>query len=111
MDKIPVTNHGTDNLHVGGAVIRPGETLHVPAHLVPPGMGELSAQANDEPPEDPVLALHAAKAADVVAALPTLDIDSLHQLEALEASANKPRKSVLEVITAEHLRRASEGAQ
>ena len=45
---------------------------------------------------------------DLIAELTVLSLDNLHSLEALEASATKPRKGVLDAITAEHLRRASE---
>lgn len=108
MDKIPVTNDTDSNMHIGGSVLRPGETQYVDAHLVPPGMGEISTQANDEPPVDHVLELHKLASAAVIAELTALSIDDLHQLEVLETSSTKPRKGVLEAITAEHLRRASE---
>lgn len=108
MNKIPVTNDTDHNMHVGGSVLRPGETQLVEPHLVPPGMGQLSTQANDEPPVDHVLDLQKSKSAIVIAELTALSLDDLHALEALEASATAPRKGVLEAITAEHLRRASD---
>jgi len=108
MNKIPVTNTSDANMHIGGSVLRPGETQLVEPHLVPPGMGEVSTQANDEPPVDHVLELQKSKVDIVIAELTALSLDDLHALEALEASASKPRKGVLEAITAEHLRRASE---
>jgi hypothetical protein len=107
MNKIPVTNDTDHNMHIGGSVLRPGETQLVEPHLVPPGMGEVSTQASDEPPVDPVLELQKRKGDIVIAELTALSLDDLHALEALEASASKPRKGVLEAITAEHLRRAS----
>lgn len=111
MNLIPVTNHTESNMHVGGSVLRPGETQLVEAHLVPPGMGEISQQANDQPPEDPVLELHKSKSDIVIAELTALSVDDLHALEVLETSSAKPRKGVLEAITAEHLRRAAEGGE
>lgn len=107
MNKIPVTNDTDHNLHVGGSVLRPGETQLVEPHLVPPGMGEISSQANDEPPVDSVLELQKLASASVIAELTALSLDDLHALEALEASAKKPRTGVLQAITAEHLRRAA----
>jgi len=108
MKQIPVTNDTESNMHVGGSVLRPGETQLVEPHLVPPGYGAVSTQANDEPPADPVLALQKSKGDIVIAELTALSLDDLHTLEALEASAKKPRAGVLAAITAEHLRRASE---
>lgn len=108
MIKIPVTNDTSHNLHVGGSVLRPGETQLVEPHLVPPGMGHTSAPADTAPPLNHVQELQKAKSAIVIAELTALSLDDLHALEALEASANTPRKGVLEAITAEHLRRASE---
>ena len=108
MNQIPVTNTTEHNMHVGGHVLRPGETMHVDAHLVPPGKGETSAPADTAPPLNHVQELQKAKGDIVIAELTALSLDDLHALEALEASASKPRKSVLEAITAEHLRRASE---
>lgn len=108
MNKIPVTNDTEHNMHIGGSVLRPGETQLVEANLVPPGKGHVSTQANDEPPKDHVLELHKSKGDVVIAELTALSLDDLHALEALEASASKPRKGVLEAIAAEHLRRASE---
>lgn len=107
MNKIPVTNNTESNMHIGGSVLRPGETQLVESHLVPPGMGEVSTQANDKPPVDHVLELQKLASAAVIAELTALSLDDLHALEALEASASKPRKGVLEAITAEHLRRAA----
>ena len=107
MNKIPVTNDTDHNLHVGGSVLRPGETQLVEPHLVPPGMGQISTQANDAPPVDHVLELQKSKSAIVIAELTALSLDDLHALEALEASATQPRKGVLEAIAAEHLRRAA----
>jgi hypothetical protein len=108
MNKIPVTNDTSHNLHVGGSVLRPGETQLVEPHLVPPGMGHTSAPADTAPPLNHVQELQKAKSAIVIAELTALSIDDLHQLEVLETSSTKPRKGVLEAITAEHLRRASE---
>lgn len=108
MNQIPVTNNTESNMHVGGSVLRPGETQLVEAHLVPPGLGEISTQANDEPPVDHVLELQKSKADTVIAELTALSLDDLHAIEALEASATKPRTTVLAAITAEHLRRATE---
>lgn len=108
MNQIPVTNNTESNMHVGGSVLRPGETQLVEAHLVPPGLGEISTQANDEPPMDHVLELHKLASAAVIAELTALSVDDLHALEVLETSASKPRKGVLEAIAVEHLRRATE---
>lgn len=108
MTQVPVTNSTQSNMHIGGSVLRPGETQLVEPHLVPPGLGEVSTQANDEPPVDHVLELQKSKGEVVIAQLTALSLDDLHALEALEASASKPRKGVLEAISAEHLRRASE---
>lgn len=108
MNSIPVTNNTPSNMHVGGRVLRPGETQLVEPHLVPPGLGEISAQANDEPPTDPLIELQALASAAVIAELTALSADDLDALDALESASDKPRKGVLESIAAERVRRAKE---
>lgn len=107
MKEIPVTNSGTDNLHVGGKMIRPGCTRmidenQVPAHLRP----DDQPAAEEQAPADPVLELLNGTVPEVVDALPSLSIEDLDRLEAAEL-ADKNRKGVLEHIAADRLRRAA----
>jgi hypothetical protein len=102
-----VTNHTESNMHVGGSVLRPGETQLVEPHLVPPGMGEISTQANDEPPVDPIAELAKGTVAYIIAALPGLTRFDLDELDAYEQTG-KARKGVLEAIAMEKLGREPE---
>jgi hypothetical protein len=104
--KYPVTNNGKTNLHVGTAVIRPGETRMVDDHLVPPNLRPQATPASSLP-VDPVVTLIAGKAAEVIAALPALSDDDIAQVLALESGSQKSRTTVLQAIDAEKLRRAA----
>lgn len=106
--KHPITNHGKTNMHVGTAVIRPGETRMVDDHLVPPNLRPQATPASSAP-INPVAALIAGKAAEVIAALPALSDDDLAQALALESGSQKPRTTVLQAIDADKLRRAALG--
>lgn len=103
--RIPVTNHGDTMLHVGGKVIRPGETRHIDAALVPESLHPQTEQAQDDAPADPLLALLDGNAKEIAAALAGLSLDQLAELEAAE-EAGKTRKGVMASIADERLRRA-----
>lgn len=112
--RIPVTNNDPSrNMHVGGIVIRPGETRHIAAHLVPSELpkGATSEAAVPEPTtKNPVHDMLNQPIATIVATLSTLSEEQLTELDALETEA-KNRIGVHEAITAERLRRASEPPQ
>lgn len=107
MNKIPVTNDTSHNLHVGGSVLRPGETQLVEPHLVPPGMGEISdtVASSDETDHSAILA--AVGTADILACLQDASAEKLDHIEKYEAEG-KNRPAVMEGIAAERLRRAAD---
>lgn len=108
--RIPVTNtHPSNNLHVGGAVIRPGETRHIEAHLVPsehPKGAKGGAAVPESTTVDPMTTLVSEPIATITATLATLSDEQLVTLDGLE-SDGKDRLGVHEAIKAEQLRRAS----
>lgn len=109
--KIAVKNSGDSPRYVAGRMIPPGETEHFERHELPPAMrpaAETPAPAEAGP--SALEALVAGKAADVVAALETLPDDDLAAVDALE-TAGKARKTVLEAIQAEWLRRAADAGE
>lgn len=121
--QIPVHNPGPNMLFVAGKMIHPGETRHFEENDVPPALrpqAEPAAQAapaNSGEQGDAGAAQAAAdkalaelaqqNAKDVIAALEALADEDLVKLEALELGrADGGRKTVLEAISAETLRRA-----
>lgn len=114
MSDIPVKNNTKNPWHVGGFMIPPGETRHLPEHHVPP---HLRAQPVEAPPEaededterrQAAEAVLAHKIPEIVKLLPTMSGEELALLEAQENSSEKPRKGLLEAIAEERLRRASD---
>jgi len=115
MKTVPVTNHGNTNLHIGGKVIVPGDTLHIDERIVPPDlMPETPAEEQPEKSADEIAAaaqfalveaIASGNVQSVVAELPALSDEDLTALEAYE-NANSARKGVLEAIAADRLRRA-----
>ncbi len=103
--RLPVTNHGTTMLHVGGKVIRPGETRHIDESLVPDDLKPAASQASEDAPDDPLLALLDGSVKEIEGALAGLSSAQLDELEAAE-EAGKTRKGVIAAITAERLHRA-----
>lgn len=100
----PVTNHGKTFMTVGNAVIPPGETRMVEAHLVPPDQQPEAVEATTPPPADAIAELAKANVGKIIAAIPTLTLFDLDELDAYEQSG-KNRKSVLEAIALERLGR------
>lgn len=100
MALVPYTNTGINNAHIGGKVIEPGETREVDETLIP-GYGQPVAEAeNAEDIPNPFVDILAGSVKEVTAALVDLELglEQLDELEALETSAEKPRKGVLEAI-------------
>ncbi len=114
MARINVTNPTGMPIYVGSVMIPAGETRQfeendVPLHLRPKAAAP--APQPKAPPPDPLAELAAKSAKDVIAALPELAPEQLTALEKLENERKDgdkpaPRKTVLEAIGAEILKRA-----
>lgn len=110
---IPVTNTGKTTLYVGGRAIIPGETRCLPAHEVPHYLRPDQAEPPPETPPDVDAELGQilrGNVREVIAALLALSDDHLALLATFEDKKNGGlnRKTVLEAIGAEQLRRASQ---
>jgi hypothetical protein len=108
MNLVPYTNNKPHNQHIGGRVIRPGETRMVDASLVPNATPEEAAPGPAAP--NPLAELVKKKVKDIEAALPTLsdaELDEVLKLDGADATDGQPRKGVAEAIAEEKLRRAA----
>lgn len=105
MNLIPYTNPHKHMMHIGGRVIRPGETRMVDASQVP---NAPPAEAAPAPPAPNALADLAKKSVkDITAALPDLDDADLDALLVLDAADGNSRKGVTEAVAEEKLARAA----
>jgi hypothetical protein len=106
MMKTHYTNETNKFQHIGGVTVPPGETREVDASALP------NYQPEGAPPAplqvDPIAELLKKKVADVAAALPELSQEDLGKVAALEQDGQN-RKSLMEAIGAENLRRAGGG--
>lgn len=105
MNQVPYTNDGERPVHRGGKRILPGETRLVDAAAV------ARPRPSDEDPAVPesgdILDLLDGTVDEVVAALPELTGDQLADLLHAE-QAGKTRKTLVEALSEEQLRRADE---
>lgn len=106
--KVPITNRGAMPIYVASVMILPGETRHFDPEQLPPEFRPAAAPAAAETKEsDSVAELARRKAAEIAGQLGSLSDEDLQRLGALEqARGGAARKSVLEAIAAEQLRRA-----
>lgn len=102
--KVPYTNETTKFMHVGGVTIPPGATRDVDASLLPGPKPQAEEPAKPVMP-DAIAELLKKKVGDVTAALAGLSDDDLAKAGEQE-QAGRNRKSVVEAIAAEQLRRA-----
>ena len=107
MEKVPVTNNTAMPIYVGSNMVPPGETRHfdlaeVPEHLRP-APAEVAAEAVET---DPVEALSAKSAKEIIGAIPGLTDQQLEQLGNLEQARETPRTTVLKAISETSLTRA-----
>jgi len=104
MPKVPFQNKAKHNCHIGGVVVRPGETRFIEAREHPDYKPPIVAVVT----QSYVQSLFELDTKDIKLALPDLSDEDLGQLEALEkARKPKPRKGVMEAIAAEQLDRAA----
>ncbi len=109
MDNVVIENTGSGVMHVAGQMIPPGEMRIFAASQVPPHMRPQEVPAEPlAPSEAEVLAqMLGHSVPQVTELLPSLAADDLNRLEVAEL-AGKARKSLLEAVGAERLRRAAE---
>ena len=104
-----IENTGSNVMFVGGKMIPPGEGREVDERLLPPELRD-PAPAPAAPAEPSMAQLLAellkGPVKAVVAKLPELSGDALAMAEAIEAGDDTPRKTVLEAVRAEQLKRA-----
>jgi hypothetical protein len=106
MVKKYIENPGPNTMFVGGCMIPPGEGREVETHE--PTEAE-AAGAPPAPSLDEKLAEELKKpVAELIAGLGELTQEALERMGALEGEAKKPRKTLVEAISTEILRRADE---
>ena len=103
--RVPIENNGQMPIYVGGVMIPPGETRHFEDDMLPPEF-RAPAEVQAEPESlDPLLAVLEGTVAQIKHGLPDLSDEELDRLEMLEAEG-KARKTLIEAIAEERLRRA-----
>lgn len=121
MNEIPVHNSGKETMYLAGIAIQSGETRFIDEVLVPAslrGGAASSPSVADVPPPDPIEALLDATAKNIKFGVtargetgaPVITDEQLAAMKTREEARDKPRKGVLEVLTAELLTRAAERA-
>lgn len=105
---IPIENTGKSTMYVNGAAIQPGETRvfnesDLPPYLRPKGDAIVT---EEEAPPDLIAELLKSNVPTITEALPNLTDEQLAHAAAIEQDAKAPRKSLLEAMGAENLRRA-----
>lgn len=85
------TNDTDKPQYVGGKLVPAGETRLVDLPLI-------ATPAAAQAPQDPLRALAAGKVTDIVAALPTLDIAAVDQLQQIEEARDKPRSTLIQAL-------------
>lgn len=107
MKKVPYTNDTGKYVHIGSVTIPPGETRDVDETTLPDYKPE--SEKKSDSPADPLADLLKKNVADVKAVLPSLSEEDLARIADLE-QAGQARKSLVEAIGAETLRRAEQQA-
>ncbi len=105
-----IENTGTDVMFVGGKMIPPGEGRHIEVATTAPELsGETAAPAAEEGPSLAQLVAEMLKGnvKSVVAQLAELTGEALDLVVTIENADSTPRKSLLDAVAAEQLRRAN----
>lgn len=103
--KIPVHNPGAAPIYVMGQMVPAGETRHFEEHEVPPELRPGAPEPEPEPPVDPIAEILKGPVKGILAGVEGLDGDTLKALLAAEEAAQAPRKTLVEGLSAEILRR------
>ncbi len=121
--RINVPNNTGMPIYVGSTMIPAGESRdfeesEVPLHLRPAKPAPVAVAPAADPEAEAKAAaqkaledLAANPAPEIIAAVPELASEQLTALEALEQGREKPRKTVLEAIAEEILKRAGGGGE
>lgn len=107
-------NPGPNVMFVAGLMIPPGEGRDVPLLYLPAELQDAPAPAptpSGPTPEELAAELLKKPVKDVAAELPTLSDEALALLAALEGEAAHPRKTLLEAVAAEELKRVDAALQ
>lgn len=105
MKKVSYTNETRNFQHVGGVTVPPGETRDVDPSLLPDYQSE--GAAPEAPPRDPLAEMMTGSVKVISAELVHLSDEDLARALQLEQEGLS-RKSMLEAITVENLRRVAE---
>lgn len=108
-----ITNDGPNTIYVGGRMIAPGEGRDIDERDLPPELREAPVVAVDVGPSlDDILGdVISQPVKDIAAVLGQLTHEALDRLAELEHEAKHPRKTLLEAIADEKIRRADEALQ
>lgn len=108
-----IHNPGPNVMFVGSKMIPPGEGRDIDESLLPPEHRDAPVAAEKQPPSLDALLLEELKkpAKELIDALPGLTQEAIERMDALESEAKKPRKTLLEAIAADLLRRSNEAMQ
>lgn len=104
--KYPVTNTTGMPIYVGALMIPPGETRHFDLDQLPPEHRPAVEAPAPEAPPDRLAEIAEMKVDLILPILADLNAEDLARLQLLEVEG-KARKTVLEAIAAEGLKRAS----
>jgi hypothetical protein len=107
MNQVPIHNTGNTNRYIGGVCIPPGETRMIDARLLPPEPPDEPAP----PAADPIGDLLKLSVKEIVADLGEFDDETLARIEARELADETPRKTLLDAIAQERLKRADAAAE
>ncbi|NDP59571.1 MAG: hypothetical protein GZ090_09460 [Oxalobacteraceae bacterium] len=107
MNKVSYTNETRNFQHIGGVTVPPGETRDVDPSLLPDYQPEVPEQADAQ--GDPIAELLENNVKTVSAELANLSDDDLSHAALLEQDGQN-RKSLIEAMSVETLRRATEKA-
>ena len=110
MADIPITNFGRDVVYVGGKSVLPGETRLLPEDLVPGYRVALDGATDSGPPRDPIAEILDGSVRSVVGVLQDLTDEDLRHMGRIE-EAGAARKTLIEALGAEQLRRADAAEQ
>lgn len=109
MNQVPIHNTGKTNRYIGGICIPPGETRMIDARLLPPEAEH--APEPDAPAADPIGDLLKLSVKEIIADLGEFDDETLARIEARELEDKPPRKTLLDAIAQEKLKRANAAAE
>lgn len=108
-----ITNDTPSPMYVGGRLIPPYDGRHFEDHEVPPEHRDAVAQVQVDVPslDDDLRILLAGSVKAITEGLDGLTQEALERLRALEGDAQHPRKTLLQAIEAEVIRRADDQLQ